>query len=57
MQFGRTPYVIGGLKYAKGLGAVTVGVTCNPNSEISKLADVSIAPVVGPEVITGSTEN
>lgn len=52
---GRTPYVIGGLKYAKELGAVTVGVTCNPNSEISKLADISIAPVVGPEVITGST--
>ncbi|WML33677.1 N-acetylmuramic acid 6-phosphate etherase [Clostridium sp. OS1-26] len=52
---GRTPYVIGGLKYAKELGAATVGVTCNPNSEISKLADISIAPVVGPEVITGST--
>lgn len=52
---GRTPYVIGGLKYAKELGAVAVGVTCNPNSEISKLADISIAPVVGPEVITGST--
>lgn len=52
---GRTPYVIGGLKYAKKLGAVTVGLTCNPNSEISKLADISIAPVVGPEVITGST--
>lgn len=52
---GRTPYVIGGLKYAKELGAVTVGVTCNPNSEISRLAYISIAPVVGPEVITGST--
>ncbi|MBI6872687.1 N-acetylmuramic acid 6-phosphate etherase [Clostridium aciditolerans] len=52
---GRTPYVIGGLKYAKSLGAVTVGVTCNPNSEISKLVDISIAPVVGPEVIIGST--
>lgn len=52
---GRTPYVIGGLKYAKGLGVVTIGVTCNPNSEISKFADISIAPVVGPEVITGST--
>jgi N-acetylmuramic acid 6-phosphate etherase len=52
---GRTPYVIGGLKYAKTLGSVTIGVTCNPDSEISKVADISIAPVVGPEVVTGST--
>ncbi|TDT50943.1 N-acetylmuramic acid 6-phosphate etherase [Fonticella tunisiensis] len=52
---GRTPYVIGGLEYAKKLGSVTIGVTCNPDSEISKIADISIAPVVGPEVITGST--
>lgn len=52
---GRTPYVIGGLKYAKSLGAVTIAITCNPDSEISKVAEISIAPVVGPEVITGST--
>lgn len=52
---GRTPYVIGGLNYAKLLGAVTIGVTCNPDSEISKVAEISIAPVVGPEVVTGST--
>ncbi len=52
---GRTPYVIGGLDYANKLGAVTIAVTCNPHSEISKLARISIAPVVGPEVVTGST--
>lgn len=52
---GRTPYVIGGLRYAGALGAVTIGVTCNPDSEISKIAEISIAPVVGPEVVTGST--
>ena len=52
---GRTPYVIGGIEYAKSLGAKTISVTCNPNSEISKISDISIAPVVGPEVVTGST--
>ena len=52
---GRTPYVIGGLEYAKELGATTVAVTCNPDSELSHIADLSIAPVVGPEVVTGST--
>ncbi|MGM9973443.1 MAG: N-acetylmuramic acid 6-phosphate etherase [Clostridiaceae bacterium] len=52
---GRTPYVIGGLEYAKEIGAKTVAVTCNPDSELSHVADLSIAPVVGPEVVTGST--
>ena len=52
---GRTPYVIGGLNYANEIGALTVSVTCNANSEVSKAAKISIAPVVGPEVITGST--
>jgi N-acetylmuramic acid 6-phosphate etherase len=52
---GRTPYVIGALNYAKSLGAVTVGLTCNPASVIAGLADISIAPLVGPEVVTGST--
>lgn len=52
---GRTPYVIGGVNYAKQLGAKTVSVTCNPDSELSKLVDISIAPVVGPEVVAGST--
>ncbi|SKC36857.1 N-acetylmuramic acid 6-phosphate etherase [Maledivibacter halophilus] len=52
---GRTPFVIGGLEYAKEINTVSIGITCNPNSEISKIADVSISPVVGPEVISGST--
>ena len=52
---GRTPYVIGALDYAKSLGAPTVALTCNPDSPIARMADISIAPVVGPEAITGST--
>jgi N-acetylmuramic acid 6-phosphate etherase len=52
---GRTPYVIGGLNYADSIGALTVSVTCNPNSEVSKAAKIAISPVVGPEVVTGST--
>ncbi|MEM1274375.1 MAG: N-acetylmuramic acid 6-phosphate etherase [Pseudomonadota bacterium] len=52
---GRTPYVVGALEYAKQIGARTVSLSCNPHSELSKFADVDIAPVVGPEVLTGST--
>jgi N-acetylmuramic acid 6-phosphate etherase len=52
---GRTPYVIGGLKYAKEVGASTGSVACNKNSEISKYAEVSIEVVPGPEILTGST--
>ena len=52
---GRTPYVIGGLEYANEVGALTISVTCNANSEVSKEAKISIAPVVGAEVVTGST--
>ncbi|ASW42365.1 N-acetylmuramic acid 6-phosphate etherase [Clostridium isatidis] len=52
---GRTPYVIGGLNYANEIGALTISVSCNKDSEISKYAKIEIAPVVGPEVVTGST--
>ena len=52
---GRTPYVIGALEYARAKGAVTVALSCNPDSAIAAIADISIAPVVGPEVLTGST--
>ncbi|MCV0425654.1 MAG: N-acetylmuramic acid 6-phosphate etherase, partial [Roseibium sp.] len=52
---GRTPYVIGALKFATEVGARTVALTCNPNSVMSRHAEISIAPVVGPEVVTGST--
>lgn len=52
---GRTPYVIGGLRYAQKIGAYAIGLTCNPDSELNHCSDIVIAPVVGPEVISGST--
>lgn len=52
---GRTPYVLGGLAYAKSVGAKTVGIACNKNSEVGAAADLAIEPVNGPEVLTGST--
>jgi len=52
---GRTPYVLGGLRYARRLGASRVLLTANPQAEGQGLATVLIAPVVGPEVIAGST--
>lgn len=52
---GRTPYVIGGMEYAKSIGAKVIGVTCCPGSDIDTLADIGIAPMPGPEVVTGST--
>jgi len=52
---GRTPYAIGALKYAKTVGAFTIGFACNHNSAIARIAELMIAPIVGPEVITGST--
>lgn len=52
---GGTPYTVGAVSYARSLGAFTVAVTCVPQSPITNLADVSIVPVVGPEVIAGST--
>jgi N-acetylmuramic acid 6-phosphate etherase len=52
---GRTPYTVGALKFARSLGALTIAVTCAPDSPITESADISIAPVVGPEVVAGST--
>lgn len=52
---GRTPYVIGAMSYAKSVGATVVALSCNPDSPISRLADIAIEPVVGPEVVTGSS--
>jgi N-acetylmuramic acid 6-phosphate etherase len=52
---GRTPYVLGGMRYAHELGATVISLTCAPNSPMAAAADISIAPVVGPEVIAGST--
>jgi N-acetylmuramic acid 6-phosphate etherase len=52
---GRTPYVLGGMAYANQLGALTVGLSCVPGSEVERRARIAITPAVGPEVITGST--
>lgn len=52
---GRTPYVIGALRYARTLGCATVAISCNPDSPIAHEAQVAISPVVGPEALTGST--
>ena len=52
---GRTPYVVGALKEAKRRGATTIAITVNPDAEISRYADIVICPLVGPEVIAGST--
>ena len=52
---GRTPYTIGAVEHARALGAFTVAVTCVPGSAITRAADVAIVPVVGPEVVAGST--
>lgn len=52
---GRTPYVIGGMRYAKSLGAPVLSITCNPASEMAALADIAISPLAGPEAVTGST--
>jgi N-acetylmuramic acid 6-phosphate etherase len=52
---GRTPYVLGALAYARQQGAFTAALTCNPNSPMSQAADVALTPVVGPEVVTGSS--
>ncbi|MGE9552303.1 N-acetylmuramic acid 6-phosphate etherase [Erwinia amylovora] len=52
---GRTPYVIGALRYARQLGCRTAAVSCNPDSPIAREAEIAISPVVGPEALTGST--
>ncbi len=52
---GRTPYVVSALEYANDIGAITIGVSCNPNSDLANASQISIAPIVGPEVVTGST--
>ncbi|MDO5091340.1 MAG: N-acetylmuramic acid 6-phosphate etherase [Cardiobacteriaceae bacterium] len=52
---GRTPYVVGALDYARQLGATTVGVTCTADNPVQKACDIAISPIVGAEVVTGST--
>ena len=52
---GRTPYTLGGMRYARRLGAKTIALAANPQAPIGRLAHVSILPVVGPEILAGST--
>lgn len=52
---GGTPYTVGAVDYARALGAFTAAITCVPESAITKAAEIAIAPVVGPEVLAGST--
>jgi N-acetylmuramic acid 6-phosphate etherase len=52
---GRTPYVIGAVAAARELGALTIGISCTPDSELSRAVKIAITLLVGPEVIAGST--
>ena len=52
---GRTPYVLGALEYARQAGAFTIGFSCNQEAEIQQYADLNIIPLVGPEILSGST--
>ena len=52
---GRTPYVLGGVEFARRRGAVTIGITCAPQSPLARAVDQPIAVLVGPEVVSGST--
>lgn len=52
---GRTPYVLGAVAEANRMGAVTVGLSCSPDSELVGMVSIAITPLVGPEVVAGST--
>jgi N-acetylmuramic acid 6-phosphate etherase len=52
---GTTPYVLGAMKFAKKIGAITIGVTSNARSPLARAANIAIAPDTGPEAIAGST--
>jgi N-acetylmuramic acid 6-phosphate etherase len=52
---GRTPYVLGAIREAKRLGALTIGISCTPDSLLSREVHIPIAPITGPEIVTGST--
>ncbi|WP_050905379.1 N-acetylmuramic acid 6-phosphate etherase [Vibrio campbellii] len=52
---GRTPYVLGGLEYAKSVGSTTASIACNPECAMAEAADIAILPIVGAEVVTGSS--
>jgi N-acetylmuramic acid 6-phosphate etherase len=52
---GRTPYVLGAVAYARSLGALSIGLSCAPHSELARAAEIAITPAPGPEIVTGST--
>ncbi len=52
---GRTPYCLGALEHARSIGALTIALTCVPDSPMAQAAEISLAPLTGPEVLTGST--
>ncbi len=52
---GRTPYVLGGLRFARKIGALTIGLSCTTDSEVAKTSEIAITPLPGPEIVTGST--
>ena len=52
---GRTPYVLGAVAEARKMGAVTVGISCTPESELARAVEIAISPLTGPEVVAGST--
>lgn len=52
---GRTPYVIGAMQFAKSIGATVISLCCNPKAPMIAIADIAITPIVGAEVITGSS--
>jgi N-acetylmuramic acid 6-phosphate etherase len=52
---GRTPYVLGAIRAARKMGALTIGIACSPNSELAEAAEIAIELIVGPEIVTGST--
>lgn len=52
---GRTPYVLGAIAYGRKLGALTIGLSCTPDSELARASEIAITPVPGAEIVTGST--
>ena len=52
---GRTPYVLGAIAEANRLGALTIGISCSPGSDLARASKIAITPLPGPEVIAGST--
>jgi N-acetylmuramic acid 6-phosphate etherase len=52
---GRTPYVLGAMDLAREIGALTVGISCTPDSELAKRVEIAVTLLAGPEIIAGST--